>query len=134
MITLPSWSATFKAMMDALVRLYEEGADCCGFQESIINLSIEGGDEGQSEAEPAPPDNLAGILNESQAEAVQSCVADLSLIWGPPGVFIFSEETTKISDESQHRNWENNCSRPDYTTTSTRIPGRNQSAHDSVHS
>ena len=80
--------ATFKAMMDALVRLYEDGADCCGFHQSIVDLGIEDSDEEQNEAELAPLDDLSGTLNESQAEAVQSCVAPLSLIWGPPGMFV----------------------------------------------
>lgn len=85
--TLSPYSATFKAMMDALVRLYEDGADCCGFHQSIVNPDAEGSDEEQSEPEPVPFD-LSGTLNESQAEAVQSCVAPLSLIWGPPGMFV----------------------------------------------
>ncbi|KAK0452148.1 AAA domain-containing protein [Desarmillaria tabescens] len=76
--------ATSKAMMDALIRLLMEKDECCRYHHLITG-------EASSEAFPAViPGPVAEFtygqdLNESQIEAIKSCEAPLSLIWGPPG-------------------------------------------------
>ncbi|KAG7440660.1 RNA-directed RNA polymerase [Guyanagaster necrorhizus] len=79
--------ATSKAMMDALIRLLVEKEECCRYHHLITGET--GGDE-------FPTINGAGgsedfsygtDLNESQIEAIKSCEAPLSLIWGPPGEY-----------------------------------------------
>jgi regulator of nonsense transcripts 1 len=80
-------TATSKAMMDAVLRLLQEGAGCCRFHRIIT------GDRAQGEDEPTienttsdqSPVQVSDHLNASQILAVESCRVPLSLIWGPPG-------------------------------------------------
>ncbi|KAG6895232.1 hypothetical protein C0992_002474 [Termitomyces sp. T32_za158] len=83
-------TATSKAMMDAVLRLLQEGQECCNFHDIITGSKSETATEGEPGAVPIasssaiePPVN--GRLNQSQIEAVKSCDVPLSLIWGPPG-------------------------------------------------
>lgn len=80
-------TATSKAMMDAVLRLLQEGAACCRFHRIIT------GDRTQDDDEPTVNDEILDVnheqisdhLNASQILAVKSCRVPLSLIWGPPG-------------------------------------------------
>ncbi|KAK0477884.1 RNA-directed RNA polymerase [Armillaria novae-zelandiae] len=76
--------ATSKAMMDALIRLLMEKEECCRYHHLIT------GETSGDELPATTPDPVAEFtygpdLNESQIEAINSCEAPLSLIWGPPG-------------------------------------------------
>jgi hypothetical protein len=81
------FAATSKAMMDAVLRLLQEGAACCRFHRIIT------GDRSQVDDEPTVGDTISNEnrvhvsdhLNASQILAVESCRVPLSLIWGPPG-------------------------------------------------
>lgn len=79
--------ATSKAMMDAMLRLLQEGAACCRFHRIIT------GDRTQEDDDPTVDNTILDVnleqisdhLNASQILAVESCRVPLSLIWGPPG-------------------------------------------------
>lgn len=80
-------------MMDAVLRLLQEGQECCSFHDIITGSeSSETATEGEPEALPiasssAVEPSVNRRLNQSQIEAVNSCDVPLSLIWGPPGTF-----------------------------------------------
>lgn len=86
--------ATSRAMMDALLRLFDERIDCCSFYQTIISKSSDKSDPGSAEHEElrdevsiddSSIEELVQGLNDSQSAAVHSCKGPLSLIWGPPG-------------------------------------------------
>lgn len=74
-------------MMDAMLRLLQEGAACCRFHRIIT------GDRTQEDDDPTVDNTILDVnleqisdhLNASQILAVESCGVPLSLIWGPPG-------------------------------------------------
>jgi hypothetical protein len=74
-------------MMDALKRLLADKEECCVFYKLIV------GEEGTSTLEQLepPPESASPApdgLNESQLLAMSSWRTPLSLIWGPPGMYI----------------------------------------------
>ncbi|KAG5352321.1 hypothetical protein C0989_002856 [Termitomyces sp. Mn162] len=84
-------TATSKAMMDAVLRLLQEGQACCDFHDIITGsenksamVHVEGEVIPVASSSAAEP-YVNGRLNQSQIDAVRSCDAPLSLIWGPPG-------------------------------------------------
>lgn len=79
-------SATSKAMMDAILRLVEEGSSCCNFSNIIIGPLEPNVMVPCAPPEPRPAHDELSRLNPRQAEAVESSSANLSLIWGPPGI------------------------------------------------
>jgi hypothetical protein len=85
------FSATAKAMMDAVQKLTLGGTERCLFARTIIgeNISQPMADNVISLA--TPEGDLAHLshLNESQQAAVAACGAPLSLIWGPPGEILY---------------------------------------------
>lgn len=87
------FSATTKAMLDAVSRLVVEGSDCCRFYDIIID-SDRGEAENENENESSQTardldaeesDLDTSGLNASQIAAVRSSTSGVSLIWGPPG-------------------------------------------------
>ncbi|KAF9226166.1 RNA-directed RNA polymerase [Gyrodon lividus] len=78
--------ATARAMIDSLTKLWEERGNCCSIYEAIVMPP-------PSDVEPEDVDAeleeeaLLGTesMNQSQITAIRSCLAHLSLIWGPPG-------------------------------------------------
>jgi hypothetical protein len=74
-------------MMDALLRLFQEGASCCSFHNFITDQPPDADvalpENNLDELESALDDDEH--LNPGQLEAVRLCGAPLSLIWGPPG-------------------------------------------------
>ncbi|KAG6889599.1 hypothetical protein C0995_016125 [Termitomyces sp. Mi166 len=82
-------TATSKARMDAVLRLLQEGQACCNFHDTITGTANETAVEVEPEtisimsSNPMEP-SMNERLNQSQIEAVRSCDAPLSLIWGPP--------------------------------------------------
>lgn len=103
----PLWSATAKAMMDAVLKLCTLGQGCCSFARIITHggsisendgmphdedgdqqQAVDGVDHDSPEHVTVDSDderNALSTFNESQRLAVQRCRAPLSLIWGPPG-------------------------------------------------
>jgi len=81
--------------MDALLRLWTERASCCRFHNLITDRSGDSettlSDVTQLEDDPSIED--MSHLNPSQLEAVRSCGAPLSLIWGPPGSLWFQNDS-----------------------------------------
>ncbi|KAI6021731.1 hypothetical protein PISMIDRAFT_613287 [Pisolithus microcarpus 441] len=78
--------ATAQAMIDALTRLSVEREACCSIYNTIVMTpspeEVDGEASNDSEEEEIPD---AESLNASQVTAIRSCMAPLSLIWGPPG-------------------------------------------------
>jgi hypothetical protein len=84
-------------MIDALLRLFEDGTDCCQFYQTIISRSQDYSDGDSSKDDQhhgnlpldilSVEDPIQG-LNYSQSAAVHSCKGPLSLIWGPPGLIL----------------------------------------------
>ncbi|KIM31881.1 hypothetical protein M408DRAFT_240126 [Serendipita vermifera MAFF 305830] len=78
-------TATTRAMMDAIKRLYNEKFEACAF-----NNLLTGTDEGASTQEESEDISTDGPgwegFNDSQKQAIKtSFLSNLSLIWGPPG-------------------------------------------------
>jgi regulator of nonsense transcripts 1 len=79
-------------MIDALLRLFEYGTDCCSFYQTITGRVpyIDPSAYGQNLENYSPNTALEvtriDSLNPSQSMAVTSCEGPLSLIWGPPGL------------------------------------------------
>ncbi|KAK0493854.1 RNA-directed RNA polymerase [Armillaria luteobubalina] len=76
--------ATSKAMMDALIRLLMEKEECCRYHH-LITGETSGDGLPTTTPDPVAEFTYSPDLNESQIEAIKSCEAPLSLIWGPPG-------------------------------------------------
>lgn len=79
--------ATTRAMMDAIKKLIQDGAECCRFSRLITDHSTEAG-EGPAEqgGDITGFEELEERLNKSQILAVKAATeAPLTLIWGPPG-------------------------------------------------
>ena len=116
--------ATSKAMMDAVQRLLLEDQTCCTFHDIITGSEnnsaiVHGG--GGSEAITTAPSSATepfgnGRLNQSQIEAVKSCDAPLSLIWGPPGTSSSHLSRTSLMD-GVNRDWKDHggCRGPSKT-------------------
>ncbi|KAH8825228.1 RNA-directed RNA polymerase [Flagelloscypha sp. PMI_526] len=84
-------TATSKAMLDAIITLLEQRRSACGIYPWIVGIDITSEDlhTGRDSQEFIN----APTLNESQNIAVQTSLeAPLSLIWGPPGKFLFRNE------------------------------------------
>jgi hypothetical protein len=81
-------TATTRAMMDAIKRLYVENSEACGFSK-VLTGSAEVQDvfDDLKESVNIPVDGPGWEgFNASQKEAIQrSFKSNLSLIWGPPG-------------------------------------------------
>lgn len=76
-------------MMDALLRLFKDGADCCRFYQTITSTNepeIATSTSEVSNNQMSSTEDSKGKLNDSQWAAVHSCDGALSLIWGPPGL------------------------------------------------
>nr|GAT54553.1 predicted protein [Mycena chlorophos] len=77
--------ATTKAAIDAVLKLLTESDEACAYHQTIIGSH----QESEVDQEPSPLPLATEIpgsgLNASQAAAVQSVDAQVSLIWGPPG-------------------------------------------------
>jgi len=106
----PLHEATSKAEMDALLRLLRDKEGSCGFYKVITGEELEGAPHSSATNSGADTDADAQSpswdkLNDSQKEAVRSCTADLSLIWGPPGQSISIDSDASI--DQRYRNWEN---------------------------
>jgi len=73
-------------MMEAITRLWEDREECCRIYDTIVMTPVPHEEpedvRGDSEEEEIP-----GVenMNASQIAAIRSCMAPLSLIWGPPG-------------------------------------------------
>ncbi|OCH91052.1 RdRP-domain-containing protein [Obba rivulosa] len=80
-------TATSKAMLDAVLRLAEDGYECCRFNDVIIGTAaVVEEDEQLSQDLTDVGHRLPETLNASQCTAVLSAQpGSLSLIWGPPG-------------------------------------------------
>ena len=79
--------ATANAMVDAIQRLLSERENCCTFYPLIV------GQEDTSALESLPSPSDEGFedpegLNGSQVAATKSWRRPLSLIWGPPGMYV----------------------------------------------
>ena len=103
-------TATSRAMIDALLRLFEDGVDCCHFYQTITSryaghLQADNAEYDQ-DLDNDPLDILSMKepiqgLNHSQSAAVHSYSGPLSLIWGPPGLLFCS--TNKYCIDVPHR-------------------------------
>jgi len=87
-------------MIDALLRLFEDGIDCCRFYRTITSRCADQSDVdltefGQIEDNHSPEESIEG-LNHSQSAAVRSCEVPFSLIWGPPGLRRFLNSETSL--------------------------------------
>ena len=87
--------ATSRAMIDALLRLFEDGVDCCHFYQTITTQHTNDPHADNVEHDQTRDNHSLDIisteepiqgLNHSQSSAVRSCSGPLSLIWGPPGL------------------------------------------------
>jgi hypothetical protein len=79
-------------MIDALLRLFEDGIDCCRFYQTIISRCADTSTEFIQSHDNTSPVSVQGSiegLNPSQLAAVNSSEGPLSLIWGPPGLHLF---------------------------------------------
>ncbi|KAI0915379.1 hypothetical protein AcV5_003869 [Taiwanofungus camphoratus] len=130
--------ATSKAMMDAVLRLAQEGSQCCRFDYIIAGRA--GVDDHDQESEDGAPgsddttefdsSSISSSLNASQRAAVLSAERDhLALIWGPPGESPFPDSG---STPTTHRDGKNDrgCSNP--LALLARGPA-NQDSHDRIH-
>jgi len=81
-------TATTRAMMDAIKRLYVEKSEACGFSKVLTGLAESQDVVDELEESGGIPVVGSGWegFNAGQKEAIQRTFkSDLSLIWGPPG-------------------------------------------------
>ena len=74
-------------MMDAIVRLMQDGDECCMFHDTITDRQdgpVE--EQAENDIDTTGLEEMEQKLNTSQMLAVKSAEAPLSLIWGPPGL------------------------------------------------
>jgi hypothetical protein len=125
MVDIDRPTATSKAMIDAVLRLLQEGAACCRFHKIITGDMDQEDDEptsdiGQENDEQTVDGTILDVnrapisdhLNASQISAVESCRAPLSLIWGPPGRYSICVNLSRCTDHpfgNAFRDRENNC-------------------------
>jgi hypothetical protein len=84
-------------MMDAILRLMQDGNVCCMFHDAITDRQVRAVDEASAEAEPdLTGEDMENKLNTSQKLAVKSAEFPLSLIWGPPGVSYDNNPTIRL--------------------------------------
>ncbi|KAH7881903.1 RNA-directed RNA polymerase [Phlebopus sp. FC_14] len=79
--------ATARAMVDSLTKLWEERDSCCSIYETIVLPPPTDEQPDAAQVHDAEDEDLPGTedMNASQIAAIKSCMAQLSLIWGPPG-------------------------------------------------
>ena len=72
-------------MMEAILKLWADRDECCRIYDTIVMTPIpqDREDIGEDSEEEEIPD--VTNMNASQISAIRSCMAPLSLIWGPPG-------------------------------------------------
>lgn len=76
-------------MMDALQRLLHDESECCLFYSLITGSGPVISDDAVFKDFDRSQISPESQLNESQIKAVESWRNPLSLIWGPPGVYIY---------------------------------------------
>ena len=85
--------ATAKAMLDAVGRLVNDGRVCCAFSNLIVG-EHESRSSGQTGEDGADEDIEGDLdedgLNPNQVRAVESSDSPLALIWGPPGIIVWT--------------------------------------------
>ena len=73
-------------MMDAILRLVQDGGSCCRFHELITDPPVEPIEDSEHDIEAIDLGDIGEQLNASQKLAVKSTIdSPLTLIWGPPG-------------------------------------------------
>ncbi|KAK0492479.1 AAA domain-containing protein [Armillaria luteobubalina] len=88
---------TSGATMDALIRLLMEKEECCRCLHIIIGDTS--GDGLHTMTGPLAEFTYGPDLNERQIEAIKSCKAPLSAIWGPPVVVQILPKILQSSQE-----------------------------------